>query len=52
MKWMLKDKLILRAAAKVGDEWTLTDEIKTGLERLNMSTEGFREVLRKNPHKR
>lgn len=34
IKWMLKDEVILKAAAKLGDEWTLTGEIISSMERL------------------
>ena len=34
IKWMLKDDLILKAAAALGNEWVLSDEIIAGLERL------------------
>ena len=44
IKWALKDELILKAAAKLGDDWTLTDEIKTGLERLTCRLYGNQRV--------
>ena len=34
MKWMLKDDIILKAAAALGNEWTVSEENITGMERL------------------
>ena len=44
IKYMLKDDIILKAAAKLGDDWKLTDDVVIGMERLTCRLYGTTRV--------
>ena len=44
IKWMLKDEKILKAAAALGNDWTLSDDIISGLQRLTCRLYGMPRV--------